>query len=76
MIGDVGTHQRPVLARFRWRNMGRNAYLKNVENRGNPHEMLDSVRAGYQMMMKYEAIQVRIGADEAVGCYFQLDIGY
>ena len=32
LMGDVGTHQRPVLDRFRWLYMGQKAYLKIVEN--------------------------------------------
>ena len=34
--------------------------------------MLDSEDAGFQMIMKYGAIQVGIGVEEAVGHWFQL----
>ena len=37
--------------------------------------MLDSEGAGSQMIMKYGAIQVGIGVEEAVGPWFQLASG-
>ena len=36
--------------------------------------MLDSENAGFQMIMKYGAIQVGIGVEEAVGRWFQLSL--
>ena len=38
--------------------------------------MLNFGRAGYPMIMKYGAIQVRMDANEAVEGKFHLDIGY
>ena len=37
--------------------------------------MLDSEDAGFQMIMKYGAIQVGIGVEEAAGRWLQLALG-
>ena len=37
--------------------------------------MLDSEESGSQIIMKYGAIQVGIGVEEAVGRWFQLALG-
>ena len=47
--------------------MGQNPYLKKVENRLNPHRMLSFGGVGYPMIMKYGAIQVRMGTGEVFG---------